>query len=1011
MSDRVSNKNLKQISFRMLAAAFLAPLSLAQSLAADPGSVAGRIFDADSGMSLREAALVVLDTDFEVYTNLDGRYIIEGLEPGLYTLRAFRANYQSIDVQSVEILANEVTRLDIPMRRHAPSDIDDGPVFDLGEFVVSVEEVRGIDSGLLELRQTATSITDGIGSDTLSRFALSDASEALIKVVGTSVVGGKYAVVRGLGDRYTNVLFNGFLMPSADPDRRAVQLDQFPSSIIENIVTSKSFSPDQPGSFAGGSINIRTIEFPYEFFAKFSAKTGFNTNVLGNDILTVPGGGRDWLGRDDGTRALPAMLRGNSMPGNLNPTRIRLDILQRNDFSGAEELNEISQGFHNEPFFPRRRSGGPDFGWSASVGDRLRLNESGRNQLSYVAAINYDRSTSHYDGGQRARFAQVNQNFGSPEFIRTDAIYTTQIEITTFGRTNPDTPQHLSEFLQEEAPFGITRSSQNVDWSAFGQLIWQPSGSHEISLRVFHNQSASDRVERGLGEALFSDSSGDIRDRIDLLYTERGVTTAQLAGKTAFLGRISTTIDWRVGKSRSTQKQPDYRFIEFKYVSSSNNYIARTDGTVYNRFFRELAEDGFEYGIDLTFDLIDDADRELTFKLGGQGNESERINRERAFNINLSTIPQAPENIRNFPAPVGLISRELQDVQQRTFLGSYMSETPSNTNYDGEEEIRAAYLMGNWRFLTSWRIIAGARIEKTSLITEPLAVGSFGNVGANIDQTDLLPSINLSYSFGGHQKLRLGYSRTLARPIFRELAPIRVNDFFRRTAMIGNTSLKLSNISNYDIRWEFLPESGNLYAISIFYKEIENPIEYFFDGTAGAIRPQNLESGEVYGIEIEMRRDLEPLFAWLRGVSIGINGSLTESSVIIPEQELTRAREVNPDAPTERPLYGQSPYLLNIDLTWEQEAWRSVFTLAYNLFGDRLDLVQGGAMPDIYERRLGQLNLIYNQQLGENWNLRLTAKNLLNPEFKKSLRHAGEEFIYEGYRSGRSFGISLGYSY
>jgi outer membrane receptor protein involved in Fe transport len=251
----------------------------------------------------------------------------------------------------------------------------------------------------------------------------------------------------------------------------------------------------------------------------------------------------------------------------------------------------------------------------------------------------------------------------------------------------------------------------------------------------------------------------------------------------------------------------------------------------------------------------------------------------------------------------------------------------------------------------------------------------------------------------------------VARPLYRELAAVRVEDAFNDEFFAGNPDLELSTIDNYDLRWEWFPRGGEIVAASLFYKDFDKPIEVTLVPSIGSIQPQNVEKGRVMGVEFEFRKGLGFISDQLANFSVGANFSLIDSEVSIPQEELDAIREFDPEASGSRELLGQSPFLVNLELGYDNLNWGTGVALSYNAFGDRLSLVTSGALPDVYERSLHTLDLIYTQRLTADLRLKLSAKNLLDASREKSLRHAGRDYYFEQYASGRSFSLGLSWSF
>ena len=508
-------------------------------------------------------------------------------------------------------------------------------------------------------------------------------------------------------------------------------------------------------------------------------------------------------------------------------------------------------------------------------------------------------------------------------------------------------------------------------------------------------------MKRGIGEATRSDSGGEFRENYDLLYTERGVTSFQLAGKSIFTSANESTLDWRVSRSRSTQEQPDYRNFEFKWSFILQAYDP--SGLLSNRYFRDLQEDNTEFAVDYTQPIsLNNGD--LTLKFGGSYSDGDRTNRERAFQVQTASVVNR-DSIESYPNPVGIVSQTANSV---TF-GTVMQEIQANLNYDGAQTFAAGYLMADWRLSSAWRFIAGARYETTEIITTPIASSNIVVTPGVIDQGDVLPAVSSIWSPFEKQNFRFSYGRTLARPTYRELADVTNYEAFTDEFVGGNPDLELTIIDNFDVRWEWFPRGGEVTPVSLFYKKLDQPIEQRFN--AGRIFPDNNVSGTVYGIEFEARRKMGWLSPALENLTIGFNASLIESEVEIDDAELALIRAIFPDAKDTRELYGQSPYIINLDATYEVPSWRSTFTAAYNVAGKRLDLVTTGALPDVYEQPSPALDIIITRKFGERWTAKLTGRNLLDSAREKSFTHNGVTYFYERYNTGRSFSLSLGYDF
>lgn len=935
-------------------------------------------------------------------TDLNGAFQIDGVPVGDHGLTAIHVKYRTTNVPDLHVVGDRPNRISIPMQVEANGaaemtnssggdsfDDVDGDIIELDALVVKSAIAEGSDIALLGMRQESAMLSDAIGADFMSSIDAGDAAEAMTKVTGASVVDDKYVLIRGLGDRYTNTTLNSITVPSADPDRRAVQMDQFPSSLLESIVTSKSFTPDQSGGFSGGSVNMRTRSFPETFFTSLKLSVGYNDRVAGKDTLSIPGGGNDWTGRDDGTRALPADL-----PESI-PSKTRAEIAARSgDFGPAEILDSASKSFNNATYFPAVESGGIERGISMAIGDRISL--GGDRLFGYVFSFTYDAGTSNYTGGHSGRYSQGSYDPADPDFVDVALVYSPDVEDMGFAELleeNPDVPGGPPEL-------GVTQTSQKVDWGAYGQIAFRPSLNHEFTLRLMNNQSANDRVKRGVGESTRSDAQR-LYTIYDLLYTERSISSYQVSGQSLFPGLNDTRVEWRAATSKSTQEQPDFRTLSYFWDFFAQQY-ASASGVGNNRFFRDLEETSDEIGADLTFPFTLRGEP-ANIKAGFNWMDGNREYREKRYR--WTSEANSIDLIENYPNPVGIVSQTPNSV---TF-GNTITELPNDlVNYDGTQTISAAYAMTDLPLTEKFRAVFGVRAEKTEMETLPPTESSTIR-SARIDQTDLLPALSLVYQVSPGMNLRAAYGGTLARPLYRELADIRVEDPFNDEFFTGNPDLEITEVDNYDLRWEWFPGGSDIFAAGLYYKDFKNPIEILNNPSIGSIQPNNLESASVYGIEFEARFGLNRFSENLHNFSVGSNLSLSHSEASIPQEELDAIRLTYPDASDTRELFGQSPYVFNFDATYNNLNSGTTVTAAYNISGRRLSLVSSGALPDVYELPAPQLDVIFSQRLSRRWRVKVSAKNLLDSYFDKSLSHEGVEYFYERYRRGRSFGVSLSY--
>jgi len=939
-----------------LLAAAASLVAAATSFAQSGGIISGSVLDADYGGAALNARVTLAETQQTATANVNGRFFMTNVPAGQYTMVISAPYYKASRVEEVAVADGEVTKIEIPLYN------DDSDVVELESFTVKAKILENSELGLVSKRQKSSVLSDAIGSETFSRLGLSDAADVMSKVTGASIIDGKYMVVRGLSDRYNNATLNGASLPSADPNRKAVQLDQFPSGLIDAITTTKSFTPDKSGEFAGGSVDIQTRAFPDQFFYHISAGIEYNENTTGADIWTYPGGSEDWLGQDDGTRALP-------------------EIADNLGTSASEETRDQVINAFSPVVSPLRDEAPINRSFALSMGDSIQL--KGDKRLGYVASLTYKRSFGHDEQDPNTRYSVL------------------------FSRARDEwviSPTY--NLLKDE-------TTDEVNVGALFNVALELSENHEIGLKNFFNQSGTDKALFQTG--IVDDSESIFLRESRLHYIERSVISNQLYGKHVFSNLNSARIEWNYNKASSSQDEPDLRLF-FDAVDAGDAADPRPSdwgfptGLPNRRLFRELSEDSDEYGFDFTLPIGGDGKASRSIKFGYRSIEASRDYEEVGFGFGNDfrgdfVSYEGDRDTFLSPGNTGFNSEGV--------LGRVLTNASSFVPiYTGDREVVSYYLMGDYQINDKLRLTGGVRKEDTDI-----AVNSFNRdrelfEGGNgrIDEENWLPALNVVWNYSEKQNLRLAASRTLARPNFRELSPIPSFTNIGAFLVAGNQNLSLTEIDNFDIRWEFYPKSSELFAASFFFKDMANPIEQTF--TLGGTRTwRNVSSGEVNGFEFEARKKIDLLSSEFSAVTLGGNLSLIDSKVQRTDEEIAAKEVFNPSLSPTRELQGQSELLFNFDASWEHYKKGTAVTLSYNHTGERLYEVSLAQLPNVIEEPGDSLDLIVSQRFGEKWKLKFKVGNILDSESKFSHDFLGNEFIYGLNTGGRSYSLSFSYSY
>ncbi|XXT15267.1 TonB-dependent receptor [Sorangium sp. So ce429] len=876
---------------------------------AGKGVVWGVVTDSATLEPVLDAQVSVVGTKLKAIADLDGRYRLE-LPPGSYQLRVWYEAYKAQRVQDVRVTAGQVIQVDVRLE-------PDQQVEEVVE--VEFEPERASVAAQLLIRKNAAHVGDAIGAKEIAKTPDRNAAEAAKRVVGATVVDGRYVYVRGLGDRYTNALLNGAPLPSPEPDRQAVPLDLFPSLVLSDITIVKTFTPDIPGDFVGGSVQINTRELPTRFLLQASLSLAANTHSTFRDRLTYAGSSTDWLGIDDGTRALPAEIPEHKVARGIR--RPDGKLITRDEIAAYGRAINSSMATRRS-FTPPNGSG------SVVVGDTLKLR--GEQRLGYLATLSYGR-----------KFAPR-----ADEISRTYAF-------------DPTSESGLRQ-LNDSAVDSIR---DQVSWGSFASVTYTPDRDHKVMLTALHSRS-SDDVALQSREVIEESGGAVYRDTLQR-FVSRSLTLGQLSGEHRIAALGNGTLDWKASISRATSDEPDARENVYARDDTSGAW-SWDDGTLSgSHVFIDLADTNYGGQLSYALPLIR-GDAPTRLKLGGLLNFRTREFDARRFRFKALRLADTTV-LRQEPGPL------FADENIGTLFE--LEETTRGTDdYTASTDLYAGYVMTDTH-ITRWlRAILGVRVEASML---SLDVPDDPESNVDDDDVDLLPAAGLVLKTTPKSNLRLSVTRTLARPQLIELSPALSQPGYSAREVEGNPELERTSVVNGDLRFELFPTAGEVVATSIFYKHFEDPIEEIIKPSSGKGRLSwtNGDSGYVAGLELELRKSLGFISPLLRDVTALGNVTLATSEVEINPEPKEGGIAIQSTAT--HPLQGQSPFVVNLGLDYSGESTGTSARLLYNVFGARLRTV-GKNMPDEYEQPRHQIDLTVAQRLGEHVELKLAGENLID---------------------------------
>jgi outer membrane receptor protein involved in Fe transport len=942
--------------------------AVAENTLLETGRAHGRVTDKVSGEPLLGVTVALAGTKLGAFSDLQGYFEIKGIPSGSYTLVATSVGYDTATVTPFVIKANEAVELSLQLS---------SVLIEVQGMTVTGRAVKNTEATVIKNRQKASEVQDVISAQDISRSGSGDAADAARRVVGASVVDGRYVYVRGLGGRYTNTQLNGSPLPSPDPDKQSVPMDLVPANMLDNIVVFKSFTPDKPGDFAGGSMNLSTRDFPEHRSLTFSTGTSYNSNATGkSDVLTYHGGSSDWAAADDGTRDVPSYL---SDPQYSTPS----PITATKDSTLAARLDRDTKAITSS-MQPTRYKAPLNQAYAMTYGETRQL--FGRS-LGLSASFSYNRSASFYKGGNLSQWVP---SYVTGSGYKLDSLY-----------------QYRDEAGKDE-----------VLWGGLAHAAYSLSDNHKISLTYVNNRNGESTARYVSGWNYNLGDGASYRTR-SLLYSERRLSSEQMRGEHHDLP-LGSHAEWQFADSRSTQDEPDLR-----YFSDNATAIEGTSDSAYGiyqvypaHYFRYITERNRSGQIDLTVPFKQWAGLPAKLKLGGSFLHKTREFREREFTMNMPRVN--PSTNRTYqPVYTGNPDAWLSDANTGIVADTSRTDTYVDlgvtwsafsdpaANYNAAQDVAGSYGMVELPLMTRLQLVGGVRYETTKMTLDQIYRAT--DTTDLVDGNDLLPALSLVYHPTERMNVRAAFGRTLARPSFRELASYASWEFIGGSFVMGNPDLKYTKIDNYDLRWEWFQRPGELVAVSVFYKRFQDPIERVILNTNYDISWENVDNGTVLGLEVEMRQRLDQIHPLLSNFRVGGNFSLIRSRVKLSEVELIGERALDSNASDERQLQGQSPYLVNSDITYDNDRSGTSFSVLYNRFGKRLSEVSLWANPDIFEVPRTTIDATLLQRIWGSLTFKASAKNLTDSDVRKVYDFNGKEYLAQEYSIGRTFGIGMTY--
>ena len=998
------------------------------------GTIRGKVTD-ENGYSIIGVRLSFKgEPTIGTKTDLDGNYSLQLKTAELKTLVLSYIGMDTIE-ESVQLKNDELLIKDFSMVAFSVKDFQ--------EIRVVAKQVRANDYYMKKLKINSAITIDYISSETIKKTGDANVTNAIARVSGVSISGG-LITVRGIGDRYVKTTLNGSRIPTLDPLTNNIKLDIFPTSLVDNIIISKTSSPDLPGDWSGAYISVETKDYPDKLMVNVETQLGFNTQSTFKDFITSARSSSDWLGYDNGLRSRD------------NAQKLDAPVLQPTNY---QEMVALGLGNYFESIGV---SGWTDGSPQEETYMRLGLVQLGLlaptqmyNQVAYQTALNVYNTNltpqaynlinpqgSDYNNGfannwnstYRKAPLTVSQNFSIGDqttlFGKTLGYivgfrYGNTVRYDANGISQRIRPKELNYDVDYVDDAQISRETNS--WSVLCNLALKLNDNNKISFLFMPNMLGSNDVANFSSQWDGTDNQ-EINVRKNIFYEQRKQMVYQIESE-HFLPKKKMKLDWNVSFTDGSSLAPDFKLTQYSAQREGDSLLsysfAPTAGEGIRRYYRDLNEDLLDSRVSLEIPLVNPEKKLVrNLKFGGAFQRSTReslLNEYFLTQGNNNSYPQLQNDDLN-----SFLSED-KFVMNNGTVGYYYDQRNWDWNWTaGSSSIYAGYGLIDYEFYKQIRFNGGLRVEKVNQWSDVYAYRELGyakddgrriniagypliNPGV-LNEFNFLPSASLIFKLskkeGVFTNLRMNYSHNLARPSIREMNASAVYDNEFRTLIYGNPNLKVTQVDNYDLRFESYFKNNDNLSVSAFYKKFANHIEMGF-GSSG-ITWDNNEDSYVAGIELEGKKQIGKFIEFRSNVTI-----VKSYSQYIRKELIIQSNNVPlyiPVDTVQRTMFGQAPYIINGMLTYKSDSLGLTATVSYNVQGPRLvitGILKG--RPDIYEMPRHTLDFKVSKTIGKYFTTSLTVRDILNAPVRRSYKLPDEYKDFDRFRYGTNIQIGVAY--
>ncbi len=1010
-------------------------LSLGESFG--QGIVRGKVTD-KNGESLIGVTLVVKgNTAIGAATDLDGNYSISVKDNAPFVLVVSYIGFNTLE-ESITLTNNAVVIKNFTMQSSS---------VEVKEVEISAKAVKAADYYMENMKKQSSTTIDYVSSETIRKTGDNSVTSAISRVTGVSNTSAGFITVRGIGDRYLKTSVNGSVIPTLDPFTNNIKLDFIPANLVDNIIITKTASPDLPGSWAGAYVSIETKDYPEQLTVAAETQLGYNTQSTFQNVLSGERSNTDWLGFDDGFRdrthggfidyvARPTQFQemvalglGNFYLGlgitqSWDPTsQAGIDLFKL----GLVELGLLAPALIND---------------QAAFNQALSTYQTGL-ALDAFSTINTPSSEQNKKFsntwliGKRKAPLNFSQSFGIANQIKTgkESALGFLFGLRYGSNVQYDSDAKLNRFRLEGNTFYSTQefTKETNNWSALMKLSYKINPNHSVGVLFMPNVGGSNNLRTIVGTGIFEDQPDAIYYSNDQFYEERQQLIYQVMSD-HYLPFAKARIHMDASYTDGSSDIPDFRSLSTFLL---NGQLLSGLGNLPNtRDYRYLGENLFDSGLSIEIPLAEKPGKSRKIKVGGaytyldrEFNQFEYIlgGTDSSGNILTGSYLIPDNNIEAFlnPSNFGVQSYDFQGLPKRRSNTIYIENDIPGNRTIGYSEVIAYYAMIDYSLSYKWRTSGGLRVEHADIFADIYEYDRLGyapgdirrkaegdNFLANpgiIKVTKLLPSLNIVYKYRDDESksinIRANYSRTTAYPSIREITENNILDFELRSTVFGNSTLKPADVDNFDLRWEGYFKNASSISVSAFYKKFKNHIELLNFNDANTWT--NVDDSYVVGLEVEGVKKLT------KNLEIRANVAVIESEtnvILKSRKDVDGVIVLTPYDTLVRSMYGQAPFIVNAIINYNFEKSRVNVAVSYNIQGKRLVIAATENVPDVYEMPRNVIDFKISKQLGKHFTTSLTVRDILNqPVQRRFETETDEKLDYDSYRWGTSINLGLTY--